>query len=179
MSRQVKALKSVPPVQEKKKIQKIGCSQFEAEEVASISGGRTAATEKYRALVSKTWERKEHRHKKCPLNLAQKVDVPGGKGLHQFRPSCLKREQLVVGSGSSDFTGATSRKPQGGGLSVSSLRNARVAGCCGASVAPWIFGSGGAAHVRHVCQSLKQIRATAGPIAAASSLELGAVRPSS
>ena len=95
--------------------------------------------------------------------------------MHHLRPSCLEREQLVVGSGCSGFTTAASE-----GFRRRSLGeyfgNARDACCCGASVAPWRFGSGGAAHVLHVGQSLKQIRAAARPLAVANSLELGAVR---
>ena len=138
---------------------------------SGVNQRRSNGSCKIQKLVSKTRERKEHRLKKCPSNLV----IPGGEGLHQFRQSCLKREQLVVGSGSSDFTEATSKGPRRRSL-CEFIRNARVAGCCDASVAPWRFGSGSAAHVLHTCRSLKQICATAGPIAAASSLELGAIR---
>ena len=54
--------------------------------------------------------------------------------MHQLRPSCLKREQLVVGSGCSGFTTATSeglrRRSHG-----EHFGNARDACCCGSSVA--------------------------------------------
>ena len=155
MSRQVKAIESIPSDQEKKKYRKLGVHSFKWKKRR-----QSAAVERRIQNTEVGVEdvgRQEHRLRKCPSNLV----IPGGKGLHQFCPSCLEREQLVVGSGSSDFTEATSKSPRRRSL-CEFIRNARVADCSDASVAPWRFGSGSVAHVLHACRNLKQICATAG-----------------
>ena len=153
VSRHVKALRIIPPDQEgRRKKQKLGVHSVKRKEWRQS------------AAVQRQLKSTEDGVK--AVRTPQKDDVPGGRGLRQLRPSCLK---------CSGFTTATSK-----GLRRRSLGeyfgNARDACCCGASVAPWRFGLGGAAHVLHVEQSLEQFRAAVRPLAVASSLELGVIR---
>ena len=121
MSRQVKALKSIPPAQVgKRKVQTLGVHS-----VKRKKRRQSAAVERQLKSTELGVEGMESERTQA-RRVSSNLDILGGKGLHQLRPSCLKREQLVVGSGSSDFTAATSK-----GLRERSLcefiGNARVA----------------------------------------------------
>ena len=176
MSRQVKALREYParPRGEGGKIQKLG--------VHSVKRKKWRQS----AAVERQMESTEDGVEGLKPERAQAREVSlkpwQGRTASLEEEGCISYAQAAL-SASNTWSAADAaaslqqlQKASGGGLSVSYIGNARVAGCCDASVAPWRFGSGGAAHVLHTCRSLKQICATAGPIAAASSLELGAVR---
>ena len=171
MSRQVEALRGIPPEvpEVSRRKQKLGVHREKRKERRQS----TAVDRKLESTESGVEGEKavRRRHEGYPSNLDQ-ADDPGRRSLHQLRPGCLEREQ------ESGRSGVTTASPEGRrrGLSVETFGGARVACSCGASVAPRRFGSGGAADILHDRQSLRQLRAAARPLSVASSLELGAVR---
>ena len=97
------------------KVSKIGCSQFEAEEVASISGGRTAAT-KYRSWCRRRGTGKNTGSKSVPQtssSLEEKVCISSAQAALSANNSWLAADPAI--------SLKQLRKASGGGLSVSSL----------------------------------------------------------
>ena len=116
MSRQFKALRSIPPDQEKRrKFQKFGCPQCEAEEVAPVSGGRTPV-EKHRGWCRRHGIGKNTGSESVPqtsTSLEEKV--------------CISYAQAALSTSNSRSAADAAASLQqlqntsGGGLSVSSL----------------------------------------------------------